>query len=208
MTIKTKDLKKIVSDYQQFFPGWKILRNQALVRETGPIIQGILFDRSSGDVYRPTGFIRVLTAPEGELVLELPQRLAYPNGAPSRSIYLKNHEKERADVAKELVRQIRPCLNEPLNLEEVFRIYEQEATTESEAYSLATLYAYIGNISKAREWTSKFWQLLPTEESDWKSYMRERARFLHSLEDALDNQNSKEFLENVIRKERQALGLQ
>jgi len=72
----------------------------SLVRENGPILQGVLFNRSADDVYRPTGFIRVLTAPEPVGILELPQPLRYPNGASGRRIRLNNHEKERDEIVR------------------------------------------------------------------------------------------------------------
>jgi len=209
MTIKLKDLKRIVKDYQSFFPDWKILGGDTLVRENGPVLQGILLDRSANDIYRPTGFIRVLTVPKHPHVLELPQRLRYPNGAPDRRVRLKNHERERDEIVRELRRQIVPPIDRPLVVLEVLELYEREAIpTAAEAYSLATLRAYHGYEVEARRWCLRFRELLEKIKPYWDESVYAEVDFINSMEHWLDKGEAKQQLEQVIEAERRKLGLE
>lgn len=116
MTISQKEIRRIAQSYQEYFPEWKLLGNDVLYRETGPVFQGILFDRASANVYKPTGYIKNLSSlnPTGAMFMELPQRLRHSNGAPDRSIGLQHHERMILDVVGELKKQLKPSIEKEL----------------------------------------------------------------------------------------------
>jgi hypothetical protein len=227
MTIKKKDIVRIVRDYQPAFPGWEIpKRGTEIVRVESPVLQGIVFDRSPRDIYRPTGYIRVLTAPKSSGVMDLVQDLKRANGAPQREVTLLGHKRERDEIVSELYRQMRPKLDEPLDPLEVLEMYEREAVPKvPEAYSIATLCAYLGYEAKARDWIRRFREL----EHEWEQYWlsdpkrkrystakwfqdseqidEERKKFIDDLEEWLDKGEARERLETVIQEERKKLGL-
>lgn len=226
MTIKKRDILRIVRDYQSAFPGWEIpKRGTEIVRVEGPVLQGIVFDRSPRDIYRPTGYIRVLTVPKSPGIVELPQDLKRANGAPQREVTLRGHERERDEIVGELFRQMRPKLNEPLEPLEVLEIYERKAVIKSpQAYSIASLCAYLGYEAKARDWIRRFreleqewinyWLSDPKRKKYWTSEKalkeradEERQKFIDELERWLDKGEARERLEAVIQEERKKLGL-
>jgi hypothetical protein len=226
MTIKKKDIRRIARDYQLAFPNWQFLEPGAIARVSGPVLQGIVFDRSARDIYRPTGYIRVLTVPKSAGIMELPQQLTYPNGAPQREVKLSNHEKERAEIIQELYRQIWPRLDRSLDPLEVLEVYERKAIPKTpEAYSLAALCAYLGYESRARDWIRRFRELDLEWEKYWMSDPKrkkyrlseagqkgrqpylERTKFVDNLEKWLDKGKAKQELERVIEQELNKLGL-
>ena len=208
MTISRREIKRITEDYHRYFPDWKIINLDTLAREDGPVLQGILFDRSARDIYRPTGFIRVLTAPDVPGVMELAHRLNRPNRLSDWSVRLQSHEKERDRIVEELHRQLTPSIERPLVASEVLKLYEREAVPNgAEAYSLATLCAYFGHDKNAREWCTKFRDLTEWLKDDFPKHVLERQAFLDSLERWLDEGTARQRLEEVLQEERRKLGL-
>jgi len=195
-------MRRIIEDYHNYFPDWKVIDFDALARESGPILQGIALDRLSGDIYRPMGFIQVLTAPRSERGgMELSQILRY-------DVRLQSHEKKRDEIVAELRRQIVPSIERPLVVSEVLELYEREAIpTAQEAYSLATLRAYLGYKKEARKWCAKFENLEERRREHWSKVIYEQFDFIASLEQWLDEGTARQHLEEVLQEERRKLGL-
>jgi hypothetical protein len=212
MSINIKDIKRITKDYLDLFPLWNILGNNILFRDNGPILQGLLFERASTDVYRPTGFIRVLCAPNpvDAMIMELPQGLSYPNGAPCRSISLQSHEKVIFDVVGDMKTQIYPPLDLPLAPIKVLAFYVKEAVpTIIEAYSLGALHAYFGLNKDAKEWIKRYKQLVleqKMEDID-SEYEAKRENFINELEIWIGEGIANEKLRKIIDEEKKKLGI-
>jgi hypothetical protein len=210
MTIKMKELRPLVTDYHAFFPTWRIIGGNRLVREAGPVMQGILFNRSSEDDYRPTGFVQVLTAPGMTGALELPQELPHGKASGGRRVRLRDHARERDDVVHELRRWIVPSLERPLDALEVLELYERRVgarPANAHAYSLATLHAYLGHEKGARAWCARFRELDAKLRASKIPPDAERLEFMASLERWLDEGKAKDELDRVIEAERRKLGL-
>lgn len=208
MTIKLRQMRQIVNDYHLRFPEWTVIQDDVLARENGPVMQGIRFDRATLDVYRPMGFVRVLTVPSINKAMELPQRLKKPNGAPDRWVTLRNHANELEVIVRELHRQLQPRIDRPLDPHNVLEIYEGLAIpTLPEACSLATLSAYLGLHQKAERWCEVFRELaskLPDLNSD---IHLARVRIIDELETWLQNNNARDRLEPLLQSQRRILGL-
>ena len=210
MTINRKDLKRITEDYHsRYFPDWKVIDFDMLARESGPILQAIVLDRSSDDIYRPTGCLQVLTAPRGGRGgMELPQRLKRPNGSSGRYVRLQSHEKKRDETVEALRQQIVPSIERPLVVSEVLELYEREAIpTAPEAFSLATLRAYLGYNQEARKWCAKFKELQEQRREHWSEITHQQLDLITSLEQWLDEGTARQHLEEVLQEERRKLGL-
>jgi hypothetical protein len=212
MTIKAKDLKLIVQDYLEYFPGWRILGFDTLYRDSEPILQGILFNRASWDVYRPTGFIRVLTSPSPKGVLQVPQPLKNLNGAPGRTIGLVNHNRNRLKIVPEIVnelrRQIEPSIDRPLDPKKVLKWYANRAILSiNDAYSLAAFHAYLGFDNDARFWIREFHQWIDERKIIQDESVEEDSRFLEELENWLEKGVARSKLESIIELERKKLGI-
>ena len=209
MAIKAKQIRILLQDYLKAFPEWQALTDYSLARATGPIMQGITLYRSHGsDKYIPTGYIRVLTAPTVVGTMELPQRLLLPNRA-ERWITLKSHPRVIDEVIEALRRQIVPSLQQPLVPSQVLQLYMHEALpTVSEAYSLATLNAYFGFDTQAREFCVRYRELADRLRPYWGTSVYEELGFLSTLEIWLNTGTAREHLAEVLQAERVKCGLQ
>lgn len=198
------DLQPIVDFYRVHFPDWKVVKDQTLAREDGPVMQGITFDRLSGGVYRPTGHIRVLVAPEDFGVYELTQHL----NIKVRHIERRAHESLKQRVVEAIRAEFVPSVDRPLDAQEVLILYEQRAVpTSPQAYSLAALNAYCGNDARALYWCSQFTELLNIKGKPWQEFDYKRRHFLDQLEKWLQAGEAKLQLEHVLQVERRKWGL-
>jgi hypothetical protein len=212
MTIKAKDLKLIVQDYLEYFPGWRILGFDTLYRESGPILQGILFNRASGDVYRPTGFIRVLASPNPKGTIQVPLPLRHLNGAPGRAIGFVTHNRDRLKIVPEIVnelrRQIEPSIDQPFDPQKVLKWYANQAILSiTDAYSLAAFHAYLGFDNDARFWIHQFHQWIDERKIILAEWVEEDSRFLEKLENWLEKDVARSELDIIIELERKKMGI-
>lgn len=198
--LTTKELRPIVDFYHARFPTWRIVRDDTLVRDDGPVLQGITFDRLSYGVYRPTGHIRVLVAPQDSWVFELCQKL----NVKVRQVTRRQDNPEFRDRVVEAIRaEFRPNVDAPLVAEEVLRLYEREAVpTSVQAYSLATLNAYLGQDVRALYWCSRFTELANEGGRTWQEFDYKQRASLDSLEQWINEGVAKQQLERVLQDER------
>ncbi len=197
------ELCSIVEFYHAHFPTWKVIEKDTLVRESAPIVQGIAFERLSGGEYRPTGHIRVLVAPEDHWSLELSQRLNKHS-----SISRRQDRDYRPQVLASIRAEFIPCVDRPLNAEEVLKHYESEAYPSSpEAYSLAALNAYLGHEKLALYWCSHFSELVEASTDPWQECDLQRRDFLDQLVTWIKAGTAKAELERVLQLERNKWGL-
>lgn len=213
VTLKKKDLIRITNDYLPQFPGWRCLGFDTLIRENGPILQGILFNRASSDVYKPMGFIHVLCSPSSMDVmgLELPQSLKHKNGAPDRAIGLSNHERLLPEVVADLRKQILPQIDKPLEPIKVLDLYLKMAVpTLSQAESIAALQSYFGFEKDAKRWIGRFRQLFDDRKKifgDLPEFDNKDKAFIDELEAWLVGGMAKQNLTLIIEEERRKFGL-
>lgn len=199
-----KELQPIMEFYHAKFPAWRVIRNDTLVREANPVVQGITFDRLSYGVYRPTGYIRILVAPEDFWGFELPQYLIKP-----REINRRQDREFRPRVIEAIRSQFVPSVDRPLVVKDVLNIYEHEALPprSPDAYSLAALNAYLGHDDRALYWCAQFTELVNSHGLGWQDFDYKRRAFLDQLEQWLKAGEAKQQLERVLQEERRKWGL-
>jgi hypothetical protein len=197
--ITLKELEPVVQYYQSQLPGWTLIRRATLVRMNGPVLQGITFDRLSYGAYRPVGYIRILTAPEVRGGMELPQFLDA-----KMSIRLGEHERVREKIVDAMRHEFAPNITRPLDPFEVLKLCERKAIpTSPEAYSLATLNAYLGKKERALYWCSRFNKLVDALKRPWGDEDKERRAYLDLLEKWISEGTEKQHLEEVMQRERE-----
>lgn len=197
------ELRSILEFYHAQFPSWNVIQKGTLVREDGPVVQGITIERLSGGVYRPTGHIRVLVAPEDHWGFELPQRLT-KNGQLNR----RQDREFRDRMVKAIRAEFIPSVDRPLVAEDVLRLYEEKAYPSSpEAYSLAALNAYLGHDERALYWCARFSELVDANGNPWQDYDHKRRAFLDQLEKWIMAGEANQQLERVLQEERRKWGL-
>lgn len=200
-----KELRSIIEFYHGHFPTWKVIRKDTLVREDGPIVQGITFERLSGGQYRPTGHIRVLVAPEDFWGMDLSQ----PLNVKLRQIERRRDTPEiRERVVQAMYAEFLPRVDQPLIAEQVLNFYEDSAYPVShQAYSLAPLNAYLGHDERALHWCSRFTELVNASGNPWQELEQKQLAFLDELEKWLKAGDAKQQLERVLQDERRKWGL-
>lgn len=198
------ELRSIVAYYQAQFPTWKVIQKDTLLREDGPVAQGITFERLSGGVYRPTGHVHVLVVPAEHWFLELSQRLS-KNQQLNRRQDREFRDRTVAAIRAEFV----PNIDRPLLAEEVLELYERQANPprSPNAYSLAALNAYLGYDERALYWCSRFTELVNESADSWQDCDYKRRAFLDQLEKWLQAGDAKQQLERVLQEERRKWGL-
>jgi hypothetical protein len=158
ITLKLRQLKRVVDDALERLPGWHAFERDSIVRLAFPFFQGICFYRSSGSDYRPLAHLNVVIAPSLKPPsLNLSEFLRNPNGRGTRCVDISNHDTEFDDIMAEMIHQFRPSITDPLDLQECLRYYEAKAVpTPPEARDLAALHAYYGADARARYWAGRF----------------------------------------------------
>jgi hypothetical protein len=198
------ELRPIIEFYQANFPTWRVVGHDILVREAGPVVQGIAFERLSGGEYRPTGHIHVLVAPGDHWFLEIPQNLSK-----LRQINRRQDREFRGCVLNAIRAEFVPSVDGPLVAEEVLELYEREANPprSPDAYSLAALNAYLGHDKRALFWCSRFTELVNELGNPWQDSEYKQRGFLDQLEQWINAGGAKQQLERVLQEERKKWGL-
>ncbi|MER7279001.1 hypothetical protein ABT369_31640 [Dactylosporangium sp. NPDC000244] len=115
----------MTADWQSIFPSFDVYRPRWLLRRIGPVMQGILLERTrSADRYRPTSHIHALTRPFPTLTLMLLQC--------GTDIRHARHEQEFRDVAAQLERQTVLPLREPPTIPQIVDACHAFARAERE----------------------------------------------------------------------------
>jgi hypothetical protein len=204
--LSTTEFREIMGFYHSKFPDWKIIQKNTLVRENGPIVQGITIERLSGGEYRPTGHIHVIVTPSEYWFLELPQNLKK-----MQSLNRRQHREFKERVVETIRRDFVPKVDEPLIVEEVLKLYEHEVLpTSGQAYSLAPWNAYLGYCDRALYWCARFKELIDekrTKGLTLQDFDYKNLAFINELEKWIKSGNVQEQLERVLQEERRKWGL-
>ncbi len=145
----------ITADWHSAFPGLGVLRPMTLVRRVGPILEGIILDRtSSGEVYVPIFFVHFLWRSTSVISLDIAQPLGKVRYGSSVSIPVSAHEGRWRDAANHLREQTDLPLTGPLHADSVLAMHLRcmEASgggSTAQIEDLATLYAWVGRSAEA-----------------------------------------------------------
>jgi len=193
-------LRGIVDDFRQrAFPHWRLIGNDRLVRESGPVVQQIGFERLRTGEYRPTGCIRVLVAPENAGLHRF-------LNVRDRSVFPEQHRDKFDDVVRAIRREFVPCVDEPLDAETSLAIYASEMPLQSgDAVAIAALAAYLSKWEIAAEWCEKLIEMIG--DGDIPGWQRTQKQFADSLAKWIESGTAVTELSRIMDQERQRLGL-
>ncbi len=195
--LRASELALVMQDYRQHLAGWRLIGQDCLGREQGPVLQVIGFERHSWRAYRPMGFVRILVAPGGGGLNRL-----------LLSLELGLHAHQMLKMLEAMRREFIPSIDAPLVPEEVLELCEREAIPSSpEAYSLAALNAYLGHYDRALCWCRRFPELVDPRHLGWQEWDIEQRDFLVKLEAWIHAGEAREQLEPVLEAERKKWNL-
>lgn len=200
-----KELRPFVADYHKVFDTWSLVKPEILVRESGPVLQYIGFERLSWGDYRPSSAIYVMCVPERDGAGCGPQLL----NVKVRSIDPRAHGRLYDKVVEAMKSEFFPRVEESLIPEVVLDLFEEQAVPKSpEAVPLAALNAYFGHDNRALYWCERFSQLVEELGHGWQEWDIRRRTFLEQLAEWIRNGQAKERLEEILQAERKSWGLQ
>jgi hypothetical protein len=121
--------RQITSDWKGLFPHMAVFRPMWLMRRLGPLVQGILLERSSGGTqYLPTLHVHDLTKPFPNVSLSLNQRLRSRRSGSQESIGVQFHDRLYREAAERLAGVSLLPLSGDIPVEAVVKAYERYRT--------------------------------------------------------------------------------
>ena len=138
--------RKITSDWLILFPAIGILKPLHLARRVGPLLQGIVLQRSSlVDEYRPASHVHCLASEFPALTLTLVQYLRTKDTGARDGIRVQYHEREYQEAAQRVRTQAKLPLEGDLGLGDVVGAYEKEIARPGVHFD-ASLYEELASI--------------------------------------------------------------
>lgn len=141
-------------------------------------------------------------------MLELPQLLASPSGAPAMSYSEKRHGEVCAAVAERLNREVVPPTNTPITLPDLITAYASRAIPRAEeSISIASLLAYQDDGRQALIWLDRFETLVAQRRASGLLHGREAVEFAADLRSAIRSRSVPSLLESIWRDNVTRLGM-
>ncbi|MCE3016765.1 MAG: hypothetical protein ACK56W_10425 [Pirellula sp.] len=192
MAIKIKpmtkaELRRYVASYELLFEDWSKQDGVGFFRLSGPFAQQVWFENLRSGAYRPVMTVSMLIMQGGAT---LHQFLDIKN----RDILPRDHDRKHESVLNAMQGEFRPSITEPLDVTETIQMFVAQATERIlDASSLASLYAYCGNLAKANESIAIVRQLAKSKEElfDWEQNL---VRDTESLATAIESGNQEAYL--------------
>jgi hypothetical protein len=192
MAIKIKPMTKselrcYVATYEHLFGGWNKQDGVGFFRLSGPFAQQVWFENLRSGAYRPVMTVSILIMRGGAT---LHQFLDIKN----REILPRDHDRKHENVVNAMQGEFRPNIVEPLDQTETVRMFVAQATERIlDGSSLASLFAYIGDLQKAKESIAIVRQLAKSkgELFDWE---RNLVQETESLATAIESGNQDAYL--------------
>jgi hypothetical protein len=203
--ISSAEIRQIVADYLPFFPGWKVIGGDKLLRVDGLIGQSIWFDRLRTGAYRPASRLHVWVAPgPGEGSLVLAQVLDIKN----REVALQSHAQQLRSVVDALKSEIVPSVVKPLDAKTVAELLASQACGRpTDTYALACLLAALGRSEEARGCIAHYHEALRLLELPFNALDRDRAEYLAKVETWMKQSTAVVELRAVAESEKAKLAL-
>jgi hypothetical protein len=198
-----KELNFFVEDYHKVFKEWYLINPDIFVREEGPILQYIGFERLSWGDYRPSSGIYVMCVPERDGGFG-PQWL----NVKVRSIDPGAHERLREIVVTTMKSEFIPDVEKPLVPEEVLDYLERKVVPKSaDICPLAGINAFLGHEDRAIYWCGQFEGLVKEPAITGSESIIRRREYLYKLAAWIKNGEAKQRLEEILKTERKNWGL-
>ena len=141
MKLTTAARRRITADWLREFPVLGEHRPLSLLRRVGPLLEGIVLDRtSSNDEYRPTFHVHCLLQDFPEVTLTLAHPLLSKKTASPMSVSVLYHDKKYVDATTAMAQQSPLALSGDLRLLDVLESYRRFAHRPGAHYDADSLY--------------------------------------------------------------------
>lgn len=161
--MKKSELRHYLAAYRSLFEGWEE-RGVCFFRVSGPFLQQVWFEALRSGAYRPVMDLSLLIAPGGSVIHQF-------LGIKNREVLPRDHDRRYMGVCNAIVEEFRPEVTMLLDESEAVQLFVAKSVRRIlDASSLAALYAYLGDSSKAREMIQEVRQLASSkvELFDWE----------------------------------------
>lgn len=144
---------KITADWQRQFPGLGKYRPLHLLRRVGPLLEGIVLERTSGkDIYRPTFHVHCLAGVFPAVTMTLAHELRSESSGGPDFVSVLHHESQHVEAAARLCRQSPLALKGNLTLEDVLDAYCRYLQRAGTHYDANFLY---GDMARVCGWSGQ-----------------------------------------------------
>ena len=158
-TLTASARRRITADWLEQFPGLGEYKPLHLLRRVGPLLEGIVLERTSGnDVYRPTFHVHSLLREFPVVTMALAHRLQSDRSGGPDAVPVVHHESKYVEAARRLARQCPLALSGELRLSDVLEAYRRFAGRPGTHFDanhlyedMATLCGWFGDSKKASQ---------------------------------------------------------
>jgi hypothetical protein len=208
-----EEMAPVLGDLHSLLPGWRKRSRERFYREDGPVVQFVTLERLSTRAFRIASGLRVLVVPKSYngWSNDYLQCLAQKGISNSEVSYnLANYLSKREEIKAEVMYQMKPALDKPLEVQAVFDWYETLRYPKiPHAHASASFAAYLGDEQKAIHWIEHFRMLCAKEpaniaNSDWVVFDKQH---LDRLEGWIKQGTAHEELERLIPIQREMMGI-
>lgn len=201
-------VKRVTKDWATLYAGFDVCRPMSLLRRVGPVLQGVMLDRStSGDAYFPTVHIHALTREFPVISLVLGQRLVTSSGV-QEAVAFSRHAERYSEAARRLAEQAHLSLDFPPTVEDIVRELRAFALSQqsqggppavNEIEDSVLIPAAIGSVEVVEEslqlarelvgkWPKSRLPINWTSGGEWLEKLSVRARDVDSLQSVIGDQ--------------------
>ncbi len=211
--------QKVTEDWAGCFPDFEVWKPLWLMRRFGPILQGILLNRSRFDDYRPTAHVHPLFIRwDGEPSLMFTGQFDEPPLSPDQ-ISFSQHEDRFAESATRLIELYPLPLSSPLSKQDVLAVARRFVARRIEQGMPAILEAeFLILLSSVLRETESLSESLSMVEAGLRRWPDDNAEFLterygvSTLSDwfalLADTSGSPEDLDQVVETQARTLGVE
>ena len=194
------EIMQIARDYQEYLTGWSVLKDGALARSDGPVVQSVWFDASSSGSYRTTGYVDVLVTPRREGSRNGRGLLRGYLRPPWTTAHRTEHTQRKVEIFEAMRNDLVPRIDEPLNAKELREIRNgMTIATPDEACALAAFSAYYGDAEEALAWSSRFDAAVDATGFPWQDWHRECRQLLDQVAEWLAAGEARARLEPMLQ---------
>lgn len=133
--------RRITADWLEQFRGLGEYKPLHLLRRVGPLLEGVVLERTSGkDVYRPTFHVHCSLRPSPVVTMSLAHRLQSDRSGGPDAVPVVHHESKYVEAATRLAKQAPLALSGELRLSDVLEAYRRFAGRPGTHFDANDLY--------------------------------------------------------------------
>jgi hypothetical protein len=188
------ELRPYVAEYASQFQGWSKRDLQGYYRISAPFAQLVWFENLRSGAYRPVMTVSILVLNGGATRHEFLDH-------PYREVLPRDHRSRFEGVCGAMKEKFRPAITTDFDTVEAMQLFVNQSTERIlDISSLAALFAYRGDLIRAKEMIAKVLTIAKTKVNlwDWEHSLVHQTELLSS---AISSETHEEFLNGVLQNE-------